>query len=285
MPRTPPARAEPAVAGAGRGDVGAGVGLRTRRARERRARRRDGGGAGSESAMEAGDSDAAAPAPAADGMAGDVGAVMSLAEASPTTAIPRILVVDGLVPTLLLPGNECVLRDVKFADRPRLAGSAVLLKYAAENGLIKSQSRACSARQWSCGVPCPPVSARHVETAPLSSMYASHSTGFLLRSTRAGRLGGDGGTHVPLRMASSTMRRCRRRRMNERTTMAADTLSNRTKVAKKVYTVTGDERQTAQRGEGRTIERGRGCNRVAAVLRWRRWSGGGRRSHRCHCRS
>jgi hypothetical protein len=43
-----------------------------------------------------------------------------------------------------------------------------------------------------------------------------------------------GGTHVPLRIASSTIKRCRRRRMKERTTMAAETERRRTRVARNV---------------------------------------------------
>lgn len=52
---------------------------------------------------------------------------------------------------------------------------------------------------------------------------------------------GEGGTHVPLRMASSTMRRWRRLRRRERRIIAAETDSNRTSVARKVYTVDGGD--------------------------------------------
>lgn len=64
-------------------------------------------------------------------------------------------------------------------------------------------------------------------------IHASYIFGFLDKSTRREDAAA-GGTHVPLRMASSIIRRCRLRRMSDRTTMAEDTPRSRTRVAIKI---------------------------------------------------
>lgn len=104
-------------------------------------------------------------------------------------------------------------------------------RYAAEIGLIISQSFVWSIIHSGLRLFPPPC---EYEIEPLLSIYASHRTGFLLKSTRTGREGGDGGTHVPFRIASSIIRRCRRLRMKERMTIAAETDKRSTSVARKV---------------------------------------------------
>lgn len=86
-----------------------------------------------------------------------------------------------------------------------VAGDLGLDTYEAEKGRMESQSHSVS-RSMRC------VCRAFSPCAASSPTNASHILGFRLRSTRAGRpprppAVGDGGTQVPLAMASSTMRR------------------------------------------------------------------------------
>jgi hypothetical protein len=122
-----------------------------------------------------------------------------------------------------------------------------------------------------------------------SCTNASHIFGFLAGSMRslAERVPkpkpsppGEGGIQVPLRMASSTMRRWRLRMRRERRMIAAETERRRTSVARKVYTVKGSEWVTKGRvkvpyGREMQTKQGKGCCcwrwKWAKVLQWRTW--------------